>query len=105
MKKNLLLSAVLFLTASAAWAQVQYVKFENNQFVDIPADQVQNVCKKAFVFREEHKVDAPKYLHGEILKAAFNGKLLPSLETANEAIKNTPGTCTWVTSEERGRLK
>lgn len=101
--KSLLTLITMFVSLSAV-AGVSVYKYDGSKFNAIAEADVEAQCAKNFVFRNEHKNDAPKYLGKEIIKATFTGKLSPSLSDAMASAK-AANKCLWVNEDEAKQLK
>ncbi len=102
--KILFLASYLILACEAR-ADIKFVQSKAGSIVEVPVEKVQSVCGKNFFFRETKKEEVPEYLFKEIVKAAFNGEILPSFELIISSLKSNSGKCAWVTPDELPKTK
>jgi len=96
---------VLSMVAEASLAEVKFVQSKGGSIVELDAAAVEASCAKNFVFREAKRDEAPAYLHKEIIKAAFKGDMMPSIEAVVGALKANSGKCAWVTADELAKTR
>lgn len=96
---------LVMLMPFSAVANIVFVQAKSGSIAEVSAEKVQSVCGKNFFFREIKKEEAPEYLYKEIVKAAFSGEMLPSIDAVVASLKKSSGKCAWLTPEEFARLK
>lgn len=101
--KNVIILLVLCFANHSFAGDLLYFKYTGGAAKEVSEDKVQSTCNMNFIFRDELKEKAPAYLEQAIIKAAFTGNLLPSIEAAVSSAKSS-NKCLWVTSAEKSKL-
>ena len=77
---------------------------DGSKFTAVAAGAEESTCGTNYVFRDQHKSQAPAYLEPEVIKQSFKGtKFFVSLADAKTAA-NSGKKCLWYADSEKAAL-